>query len=198
MRNPRSRAWTPALKRPADFEPHGLRHHHPVGSGGEHAADFGAHAETESADRARVGAVPVVVEVEHSGQQHAGLHREDVTMTAAAHVEELLHAPLPRRFAVVRTALGGARAAVDHVVVGDHHDLVRSGEASDAERIELALRAHHHPVVDHDEVGVRVDHVARLHARDAAFAREGFFNRGESHKHLTLLPATQLRCFAGH
>ena len=96
------------------------------------------------------------------------LHREDVAVAAAADVVEILHAPRARRVAVEGAALGRARAAVDHVVVGDHDDFVGRREAVDAERVELALGAHHDAVVDHDEVGRGKDHVAGPHRRATA------------------------------
>jgi hypothetical protein len=123
----------------------------------------------------------VVVEVEHAGQEHAGFHREDVAVSAAPHVEEILHAPVPRRPAVEVSALGGARAAVDHVVIGHHDDLVRGREAVDAQGVELALGAHHHPVVDHDEVRHGVEDLARLHRGPAACPGEYLFNSRHSH-----------------
>ncbi|MNC85269.1 hypothetical protein D3C83_08600 [compost metagenome] len=123
----------------------------------------------------------VVVEVEHAGEQHAGFHREDMAVAAASHVEELFHAPLCRSLAVECAALGRARAAVNHVVIGDHHHFLRRGHAVDAERVEFALGAHHHAVVDHDEVGIGVDHVAGAHHCLAAFHGEGFFDCGHAH-----------------
>ena len=123
----------------------------------------------------------VVVEVEHAGQQHAGFHRENMAVAAAADVEKVFNSPLPRGLAVERAALGGAGAAVDHVVVGDHHHFFRSGETIDADGVEFALGAHHHPVVDHDEIGIGIDDVARAHLCRAAFLREHFFDRRHAH-----------------
>ena len=79
-----------------------------------------------------------------------------------------------RRRAVDDAEFGGARAAVDHLVVGHHHDFVGCGEAVDAERIEFAPGAAHHAVVDHDEVGIRIDDVAGLHLRASAVRARTF------------------------
>ncbi len=160
-------------------QPHGLGYHDPVGAGCEHAADFAAHAEAEGADRAGVGGMAVVVEIEHARQQHARFHRENVAVAAAADIEKVFHTPLRRGLAVECAAFRRARAAVDHVMIGDHDHLVRRGEAVDAERIELAFRAHHHAVVNHDEVGIRGNHVAGAHRGFAALPGKYFFNGSE-------------------
>ncbi len=168
-------AREPALQR----EAHRLRHRDPVGAGGEHAADFHAHAKAERADRAGVGRVAVVVEVEHARQQHAGLHREDMAVPAAADVEKVFDAPGFGGGAVERAHLGRARAAVDHFVVGHHHDLVGRGETVDADGVEFALGAAHDTVVNHDEIGRRAARRRRA-ARCAANSRAREFFRPRS------------------
>ncbi len=104
----------------------------------------------------------VVVEIKHPGQQHARFHREDVPVSAAAYVKKMPDAPCLGRRAVDHAEFSRACAAVNHLVIGNHHNFVGRGEAIDAERVELAPRAAHHAIVNHDEIGVRIDDVARL------------------------------------
>src|SRR5829696_9806485 len=85
-----------------------LRYEGPRRTAREHATDFGADAQRECADAACIGAVPVVVEIEHARKKQAALGREDVTVPAAAGVVELRDTPVARRLAVERTARGCA------------------------------------------------------------------------------------------
>jgi hypothetical protein len=104
-----------------------------------------------------------------------------VAVAAAADIVEMLHSPGLRRFAVECAFLGGARAAVDHLVVGDHHQFLGRGDAGDADCVQLLLDAHHHAVVNHYEVRIGIDDIARPDGLEAALLREHFFNCGHSH-----------------
>jgi hypothetical protein len=66
-------------------------------------------------------------------------------------------------------------------VIGHHDNLVGTGEAIDAERVQLALRAANEAVVDHDEVRIRVDDVARPDRRTARLERKHLFDCRHSH-----------------
>ena len=158
-----------------------LRHLYPVGAGGEHAADFSAHAKAECADSTGVGGVTVVVKIKHAGQQQAGFHRKNVAVAAAPDIVKILYAPLFGGLPVERATFGGACAAVNHVMVADHHHFVRRSKTVDAERIELAFRTHHHAVVNHDEVRVGEHHVAGTHRRLATLGGEHLFDGGHAH-----------------
>jgi hypothetical protein len=87
-----------------------------------------------------------------------------MAVTAAA-VEEVLHAPLPRCFAIECAALRRPCTAVDHIVVRDHQHLVRRRELRNAQRVQLALCRHDDAVVDHDEIRIRVHDLAWFDAR---------------------------------
>src|SRR5450631_2269229 len=97
----------PSCKRQA----HRLWYRDPVSAGGEHAADFHAHAKAKCADGTGVGRVAIIVEIEHARQQQAGFHWENVAVTAAADIEEIFHAPGLRSSAIECAHFSGARTA---------------------------------------------------------------------------------------
>ena len=170
----------PARQAPAHRELQRLWHHYPVGAGGQHAGDLHAHAKRHRADRAGVGAMAIVVEIEHPRRNHAPFHGKHMAMPAAPHIEKAPHLPQPRRATVDRPVLRRARAAVKHFMVGDHHHLVRLGKAVDAQFVERALDAGHHVVVDHHHVRARKHDLAGAHPVHAAGARDDLFSAGHA------------------
>src|SRR6476620_6139783 len=104
-----------------------------------------------------------------------------MTVTTVPGIVESLHAPRRRRLPIESTARNGALVQIHHIMVGDHHDAIGIEQASNAELIELLLRAHHHAVVNDDELGRRIDDLACPHAFKSAGAGEYFFGCRHAH-----------------
>ena len=139
---------------------HRLGRSQPHRSARQNFRDLDQHRDGERPDGAEIGHMHVVGLDEHAGLHEAHLDGKHVAVPAPSGIEKVIDAVFRHDFANLLLPFRRRRADRHGLVVGADENLVGVVKPLDAEFRQRPVEIDHIPVVDRDQLGLRVDDIA--------------------------------------